>query len=153
VAPSVTPLVDAGLLIDQKWLVRVVAAGFGTAPRIDDGSNGSDLHQSTLGAQVQYRRKLLGRMAVAGGIGAGVLHVSADGHATVPYEGVAVSHTAFCGAAGLALHVALWTKIELSIESQALVAVPAADIWAASGGPAKTGQPTVLVALGLAVIP
>jgi len=58
-----------------------------------------------------------------------------------------------CGSAGLALALALGSKLELSLEGQALMAVPPANVWAGSGGPAKTGQPTVLVLLGLAVLP
>jgi hypothetical protein len=41
----------------------------------------------------------------------------------------------------------------LSLEAQALMAMPPVDVWAGKGGPAKSGQPTVLVLLGLAVLP
>jgi len=153
--PSFAPMLDVGLLIDQRWLVRAVAAGLGTTARIDGGSDWADLHQSTLAAQVQYRRKRVWGLSVAAGLGLGVLHVAGSGHVALPSEGVGVnvSQTSFCGSAGLALALALGSKLELSLEGQALMAVPPANVWAGSGGPAKTGQPTVLVLLGLAVLP
>jgi len=43
--------------------------------------------------------------------------------------------------------------LEASLEAQALVAWPPADVWAASSGPAKTGQPTGLISFTLAVMP
>jgi len=66
---------------------------------------------------------------------------------------VSVSQTSFCAATGLAVNLALGALFELSLEGQALVALPPADVWAGSSGPAKTGQPTVLVTLSLAVMP
>ena len=153
--PSLAPMLDLGLLIDQRWLARAVATGLGSAARIDDGSDWADLHQSTLTAQLQYRRRPVWGLAVAAGLGLGVLHVAGSGHVTQPSEGVGVnvSQTLFCGSAGLALALAVGSKLELSLEAQALMAVPSADVLAGSGGPAKAGQPTVLVLLGLAVLP
>jgi len=151
--PSWAPMLDVGLLIDQRWLVRAVAAGLGSAARIDDGSDWADLHQSTVTAQVQYRRKAVWGLAVAAGLGLGALHVAGSGHASPPSEGHNVSQTSFCGAAGLALALALGSKFELSFEAQALMAMPPADVWAGKSGPAKSGQPTVLLLLGLAVLP
>jgi hypothetical protein len=153
--PSLTPMLDLGLLINQRWLARAVATGLGSAARIDDGSDWADLHQSTLTAQLQYRRRPVWGLAVAAGLGLGVLHVAGSGHVTLPSEGVGVnvSQTSFCGSAGLALALALGSKLELSLEAQALMAVPSANVLAGSGGPAKAGQPTVLVLLGLAVLP
>jgi hypothetical protein len=153
--PSLAPMLDLGLLIDRRWLARAVATGLGSAARIDDGSDWADLHQSTLTAQLQYRRRPVWVLAVSAGLGLGVLHVAGSGHVTRPSEGVGVnvSQTSFCGSAGLALALALGSKLELSLEAQALMAVPSADVLAGSGGPAKAGQPTVLVLLGLAVLP
>jgi hypothetical protein len=153
--PSWAPMLDLGLLIDQRWLVRAVAAGLGSAARIDDGSNWADLHQSAVTAQVQYRRKAVWGLAVAAGLGLGALHVAGSGQVAPPSEdaGHNVSQTSFCGAAGLALALALGSKFELSFEAQALMAMPPADVWAGKGGPAKSGQPSVLVLLGLAVLP
>jgi hypothetical protein len=153
--PSLAPMLDLGLLIDHRWLARAVATGLGSAARIDDGSDWADLHQSTLTAQLQYRRKPVSVLAVAAGLGLGVLHVTGSGHVTRPSEavGVNVSQTSFCGSAGLALALALGSKLELSLEAQALMAIPSADVLAGSGGPAKAGQPTVLVLLGVAVLP
>lgn len=152
---SLAPTLDLGLLIDQRWLARAVATGLGSAARIDDGSNWADLHQSTVTAQLQYRRRPVWGLAVAAGLGLGVLHVAGSGHVTQPTQrvGVNVSQTSFCGSAGLALALALGSKLELSLEAQALMAVPSADILAGSSGPARAGQPTVLVFLGLAVLP
>jgi hypothetical protein len=148
-------MLDLGLLIDRRWLARAVATGLGSAARIDDGSDWADLHQSTLTAQLQYRRRPVWGLAVAAGLGLGVLHVAGSGHVTRPSEGggVNVFQTSFCGSAGLALALALGSKLELSLEAQALMAVPSADVLAGSGGPAKAGQPTVLVILGVAVLP
>jgi hypothetical protein len=151
--PSFAPMLDVGMLMDQRWLLRAVAAGLGTAGRIDDGSDWADVHQSTVAAEVQYRHKRVWGFAIAGGLGLGVLHASGSGHTTAPSQGVNVSQTSFCGTAGLALAVALGSRLELSLEGQALMAVPSADIWAGGGGPAKIGRPTVLVALTLAALP
>ena len=150
--PSFAPVLDVGALLDQKWLVRAVAAGFGTAARIGDGSDWADLHQNSVTAQVQYRRGV-GKTTMAASLGAGVLHVTASGHTAAPFEGVKVSQTSFCGVAGLALYVAIGSRLELSVEGQALMATPPADIWAHNSGPAKSGQPTMLVMVGLAVLP
>ncbi len=148
-------MLDLGLLINQRWLARAVATGLGSAARIDDGGDWADLHQSTLTAQLQYRRRPVWGLAVAAGLGLGVLHVAGSGHVALPSQGVGVnvSQTSFCGSAGLALALALGSKLELSLEAQALMAIPSADVLAGSGGPAKAGQPTVLVLLGLAVLP
>jgi hypothetical protein len=148
-------MLDLGLLINQRWLARAVATGHGSAARIDDGRDWADLHQSTLTAQLQYRRRPVWVLAISAGLGLGVLHVAGSGHVARPSEGVGVnvSQTSFCGSAGLALALALGSKLELSLEAQALMAVPSADVLAGSGGPAKAGQPTVLVLLGLAVLP
>jgi hypothetical protein len=150
--PSFAPMLDVGALLDQKWLVRAVAAGFGSDGRIGGSVDWAGLRQDTVSAQVQYRRRV-GKTTMAADLGAGFLHVTASGHTAAPYDGVNVSRTAFCGVGGLALYLALGSRLELSVEGQALMAAPAADIWALSSGPAKSGQPTVLVMVGLAVLP
>jgi len=150
--PSFAPVLDVGVLLDQRWLVRAMAAGLGNDGRTGDSTDWASLRQDTVTAQVQYRRRV-GKTTLAADIGGGALHVAANGHTDAPYQGVNVSQTAFCGVAGLALYVALGSKLELSAEGQALVAAHPNDIWARNNGPAKSGQPTVLVLLGLAVLP
>lgn len=151
--PSLGVTFDAGVLIDRTWLVRVVASGLGTAERIDAGADWSDLHQSAATAQLQYRRPLFWRTTAAVALGAGAMRVTATGYGTAPYQGVNVSQTSFCGAVGLGLNIALASFLEASLEAQGLLAWPPADVWAAGSGPVKTGQPTGLFSLTLAVMP
>jgi hypothetical protein len=151
--PSLGVTMDAGILVNRTWLVRVVGSGLGKTERIDAGNDWSELHQSAATAQVQYRRALRWRMTAAVALGAGALRVKATGHATPPAQGVNVSQTSLCGSVGLGLSIALASSLEASLEAQALVAWPPADVWAASSGPAKTGQPTGLISFTLAVMP
>jgi hypothetical protein len=153
--PALAATLDVGLLVDRSWLVRASASGLATNESIhlDTNTNWSDLSQSTATVQVQYRRALGWRLSAGADLGAGLLHVAAQGHASAPLQGVSVSQTSFCGTAGLALNLGLGSSFELSMEGQALLAARPVDVWAANSGPARIGQPTVLVTVFLAVMP
>jgi hypothetical protein len=84
-------------------------------------------------------------------LGGGVLHVAVAGTGDTPYEGLKSQQWSAAGDAGAGLAVALGSRVALSSEIHALLAVPHPVVRFIDTKAATIGNPTLMLTLTLRV--
>lgn len=144
---SVMPLVRGQWRVTDGFALRVTAAGAGTHARAQ-GQVGS--------ASVAQQFALMeGVLPLFGGrhvqpvitLGAGALHVSAQGQTLWPYEAVDVEGWSLLADAGLGVRLALAGRYEAALELHAQLAQPYPLLRILGQEVASAGRPNLLLSL------
>jgi hypothetical protein len=144
---SVLPLVRGQRRLADMILLRVTAAGAGTRARAE-GLVGSALIAQQF-ALLEGVWPLLARRRVHPmvSLGAGALHVSAQGRATWPYQASDVDRWSWLIDAGLGVRLALAGRYEAALELHGQLAQPYPVLRLGGQEVARGGRPNLVLAL------
>ena len=122
---SLLPIVRVQRGLGERFVARVTLAGLGTPAHLDTPSGGTaDVSQQFGIVEAAARFRVGRRIQPFASLGAGVLHVSAVGQASLPYQGLSQDRWSAVADAGAGVRLRLARRFELALEAHAQVASP-----------------------------
>ncbi len=149
-SPSLAPVVRG----ERIWLDRIVGrltiAGLGTPAHVKSMVGSASVSQTFGLVEVAVKLRPETRLRPFLSLGAGVLHVTAEGRGTAfPYQALSGDQWSPIADAGAGVRVALRGRFELAAEVHAQVARSYPEIHFVDGTVARSGRPTVIGSLTL----
>ena len=153
--PAVLPLVRVALAPADRWpiLFRLTAAGLGTRARVSDAQGAAEVaHQLAL-AEVVWAFRAGHRLQPFVSLGAGAVHVTAEGTAIAaaaavpPSIGRTEAAWAFLADAGAGLRLNLGRRLQLAGELHAQADAPSPSVHYLGSQLAVEGRPTWVTSL------
>jgi hypothetical protein len=150
-SPSLVPVVrvERGSSGRFLFLGRVTVAGLGTRARIESAGAAATVSQEFGLVEGALRFRAGRRVQPFASLGAGALHLSAEGQASYPYQAARGSLWSAVADAGAGARLQLQGRFELALELHAQVARPYPAIQFFGADVALAGRPTLIGSLTL----
>jgi len=149
---NVEPLLRVSRRFGSYGLARVSVSGLGTQARTDSASGASAtalVNQEFAVIETGVRLRPHARIQPVFVVGAGALHVQAEGSALWPYQGQTAQRWSFLASAGAGMSFWIAHRYGCSAELQAQLAQPYPSIRFFGVEASHVGRPTLLLALSL----
>jgi hypothetical protein len=147
--PSLAPVVRGERIWRDRLVARLTIAGLGTPARVDLPVGSASVSQTFGLVEVGVKLRPEQRLRLFLSLGAGVLHVTAEGHESFPYQALSDSLWTPIADAGAGVRVALRGRFELAAEVHAQFAQHYPAIHFFDDTVARSGRPTVIGSLTL----
>jgi hypothetical protein len=149
--PAVIPVGRLGLRLSARSQLRLSVAGLGSRPVVRNVHGTATVSQTMALVEFGLALGIHQRVQPLLSLGGGVLHVAVAGTGDTPYEGLKSQQWSAAGDAGAGLAVALGSRVALSSEIHALLAVPHPVVRFIDTKAATIGNPTLMLTLTLRV--
>lgn len=146
---NVEPLLRISRQFGSYWLARLSVSGLGTQARTDSTPVTASVDQEFAVLETGVRLRPHARIQPVFVVGAGALHVQAEGRTTWPYQGQTAQRWSFLASAGAGVSFWIAHRYGFSAELQAQLAQPYPSIRFFGVEASHVGRPNLLLALSL----
>jgi hypothetical protein len=147
VGPAVLPLIRLERAFGAAALLRLSGAGLGAPVHVVTPSGAADVTQDLALAEGVWRFRAGHHVQPLVSLGAGVLRLAADGHASAPYQGTSGTRWSAVLDAGAGARFSIHRRLEVAVEVHALGAEPYPTIRAFGTDAARAGRPSILAGI------
>jgi hypothetical protein len=142
--PAFLPLARLEASFRGRYLVRLTGAGFGPPTTVAVPSGRAEISQELILADGAFVFRHGRRLQPVLVIGAGAMHIAAEGIVSFPYAGRSDQRWAFAAAAGAGIRLHLHRRFELAVEADAVGVWPHPVVRFFNDEVARGGRPSLL---------
>jgi hypothetical protein len=146
---NIEPLLRISRRFGWYWLARLSVSGLGTQAKTDSTPVTALVDQEFAVLETGVRLRPHARIQPVFVVGAGALHVQAEGRAIWPYQGETAQRWSFLASAGAGVSFWIAHRYGFSAELQAQLAQPYPSIRFFGVEVSHVGRPNLLLALSL----
>ena len=149
VEPAFVSVARGRYALASQMQLRLSFVGLGTHPEVSGVGGKASIEQWCGLAELLFVPWRKARFSPVLSLGAGAFHTAVSGDAVLPYQGLHATQWSFAADAGLGLAFHFASRLELSLEGHALLAVPEPIVRFVSEDGAHVGRPGVIGSLSL----